>query len=179
MSDSQFLSVKDIRRITGWNPSVIYELLRNGVLPGVKDYPRWDENTREYVLVGSAGWRVKKSDFKKFLENNSNQNDPVIRRRNALVKLHAVARQIPYEFEEFYEIWKKNLKERERYVLERRYGVDGKPGATLKELSDELGLSRERIRQIQRGAEKKLIFEVRYGPRYPHPKGLVINDITS
>ena len=41
------------------------------------------------------------------------------------------------------------IPERYRYVLVRRYGIDNKDPATLAELSDELGLSRERIRQLQ------------------------------
>src|SRR5215210_6472343 len=41
------------------------------------------------------------------------------------------------------------LPERYRRVLVRRYGLDEKDPATLAELSDELGLSRERIRQLQ------------------------------
>src|SRR5215207_7442899 len=41
------------------------------------------------------------------------------------------------------------LPERYRYVLVRRYGLDDKDPATLAELSDELGLSRERARQLQ------------------------------
>ena len=42
-----------------------------------------------------------------------------------------------------------SLPQRYRYVLVRRYGLDGEDSATLAELSDELGLSRERIRQLQ------------------------------
>jgi RNA polymerase primary sigma factor len=41
------------------------------------------------------------------------------------------------------------LPERYRYVLVRRYGLDEKDPATLAELSDELELSRERVRQLQ------------------------------
>jgi RNA polymerase primary sigma factor len=41
------------------------------------------------------------------------------------------------------------LPERYRHVLMRRYGLDDKDPATLAELSDELGFSRERIRQLQ------------------------------
>jgi RNA polymerase primary sigma factor len=41
------------------------------------------------------------------------------------------------------------LPQRYRYVLVRRYGLDGKNPATLAELGDELELSRERIRQLQ------------------------------
>ncbi len=48
------------------------------------------------------------------------------------------------------------LPERARYVLVRRYGLDEKDPSTLAELSDELGVSRERVRQLQREAERML-----------------------
>jgi len=48
------------------------------------------------------------------------------------------------------------LPERCRYVLVRRYGLDDKNPATLAELSDELEISRERVRQLQRKAERVL-----------------------
>jgi RNA polymerase primary sigma factor len=43
--------------------------------------------------------------------------------------------------------------ERQRRVLVRRYGLDGEKPATLAELSEELSVSRERVRQLQREAE--------------------------
>ena len=48
------------------------------------------------------------------------------------------------------------LPERYRYVLVRRYGLDYKNPATLAELSDELEISRERVRQVQLKAEQVL-----------------------
>jgi RNA polymerase primary sigma factor len=48
------------------------------------------------------------------------------------------------------------LPERHRYVLLRRYGLDGGDVATLAQLSDELDISRERVRQVQREAERML-----------------------
>ena len=48
------------------------------------------------------------------------------------------------------------LPERQRYVLVRRYGLDEKDAATLAELSDELGVSRERVRKLQHEAEQAL-----------------------
>jgi RNA polymerase primary sigma factor len=48
------------------------------------------------------------------------------------------------------------LPERNRYVLIRRYGLDDQNTATLAQLSEELGVSRERIRQLQREAERML-----------------------
>ncbi len=48
------------------------------------------------------------------------------------------------------------LPERARYVLVRRYGLDDRDPATLAELGDELDISRERVRQLQREAERIL-----------------------
>ena len=48
------------------------------------------------------------------------------------------------------------LPERQRYVLIRRYGLDEHDTATLAELSDELSISRTRVRELQRDAEQHL-----------------------
>jgi RNA polymerase primary sigma factor len=50
----------------------------------------------------------------------------------------------------------KRLPERIRYVLVRRYGLDNWDHATLAELAAELGISRERVRQLQHKAEEML-----------------------
>jgi RNA polymerase primary sigma factor len=48
------------------------------------------------------------------------------------------------------------LPERHRHVLVRRYGLDDRKPATLADLSEELRVSRERVRQLQREAERML-----------------------
>ena len=48
------------------------------------------------------------------------------------------------------------LPERHQHVLIRRYGLGDRDTATLAQLSDELGISRERVRQLQREAERML-----------------------
>jgi len=48
------------------------------------------------------------------------------------------------------------LPERHQHVLVRRYGLDEHDAATLADLSDELGISRERVRQVQHEAERML-----------------------
>ena len=48
------------------------------------------------------------------------------------------------------------LPERHQYVLVRRYGLDERKPATLAELGEELKVSRERVRQLQREAEHVL-----------------------
>jgi RNA polymerase primary sigma factor len=50
----------------------------------------------------------------------------------------------------------KELPERERYILERRYGLDGRPAGSLEEVGAELGITRERVRQLQAAATEKL-----------------------
>jgi RNA polymerase primary sigma factor len=59
------------------------------------------------------------------------------------------------------------LPERHRRVLVRRYGLDGKEPATLAELSEELGVSRERVRQLQREAEGVLRDEGEHRSGFP------------
>ena len=46
--------------------------------------------------------------------------------------------------------------ERLFYILNERYGLSGKKTRTLQDISDEFGLSRERIRQLEEKAVKKL-----------------------
>jgi RNA polymerase primary sigma factor len=48
------------------------------------------------------------------------------------------------------------MSDRERRVLVRRYGLDDREPATLAEVGAELGVTRERVRQLQRKAERQL-----------------------
>ena len=49
-----------------------------------------------------------------------------------------------------------SLSFRERRVLELRYGLDGQAPATLEEVGEVFGVTRERIRQIEKGSLRKL-----------------------
>ncbi len=60
------------------------------------------------------------------------------------------------EIEAWVRQWLDELNERQRTVIERRYGFNGKDVATLEELAGELGVTRERVRQIQAEALEKL-----------------------
>ncbi len=59
------------------------------------------------------------------------------------------------------------LPERQRRILVRRYGLDGEKPATLADLSEELNVSRERVRQLQREAERTLRDEADFGHEPP------------
>ena len=48
------------------------------------------------------------------------------------------------------------LSEMEQFILIKRYGLDGEEAQTLEDIAKVYGVSRERIRQIQRKAERKI-----------------------
>jgi RNA polymerase primary sigma factor len=58
------------------------------------------------------------------------------------------------------------ISDRERRVLVRRYGLDDREPATLAELGAELGVTRERVRQLQRKAERGLRGRLVVSQRY-------------
>ncbi|MBP9697308.1 MAG: sigma-70 family RNA polymerase sigma factor, partial [Thermomonas sp.] len=45
--------------------------------------------------------------------------------------------------------WVSQLTDRQRLVVERRYGLGGRDVTTLEDIASDLGLTRERVRQIQ------------------------------
>ena len=52
--------------------------------------------------------------------------------------------------------WVWELNEKQRAVVERRFGLHGYRRATLEQIGDEIGVTRERVRQIQLDALKNL-----------------------
>ena len=52
--------------------------------------------------------------------------------------------------------WLAKLNEKQREVVERRFGLHGYENSTLEQVANELGVTRERVRQIQMDALKRL-----------------------
>ena len=52
--------------------------------------------------------------------------------------------------------WLSKLPDKQRIVVTRRFGLDNDDPATLETLADEMGITRERVRQIQQEALVKL-----------------------
>ena len=69
--------------------------------------------------------------------------DPSLLLQNSDVKRHI-------------ETWLAQLSDKQREVVERRFGLHGNEAATLEEIGVELGVTRERVRQIQLEAIKRL-----------------------
>jgi RNA polymerase nonessential primary-like sigma factor len=60
------------------------------------------------------------------------------------------------EVERYVREWLKQLNDKQRTVIERRYGLNGYEICTLEDLADSLNLTRERVRQIQIEALEQL-----------------------
>lgn len=54
------------------------------------------------------------------------------------------------------ETWIDQLSDKQQEVLSRRFGLRGYPISTLEEVGQEIGLTRERVRQIQVEALRRL-----------------------
>jgi len=64
------------------------------------------------------------------------------------------------ELEDYVTKWLAKLSDKQRWVVERRFGLNNHDTATLNELSKDLQISRERVRQILVGAQQKLAIEL-------------------
>ena len=63
---------------------------------------------------------------------------------------------LDHEVEHLVHTWMERLSEKQRFVIERRFGLNDHDISTLDDLAVELGLTRERVRQIQQEALVKL-----------------------
>ena len=124
-------------------------------------------------VAGRLGWSIEDvRDLKVSLWDASSLNEPLSSDADATEigeliedeRASEVAGTIIGEMEMDWlaEVVEK-LPERHRYVLIKRYGLGDQETATLAQLSEELGISRERVRQLQREAERTLRDEGEYG----------------
>lgn len=60
------------------------------------------------------------------------------------------------DLQEKLDLWLGQLNEKQRVVVERRFGLNGKERATLEQVGLEIGVTRERVRQIQIDALRRM-----------------------
>lgn len=90
--------------------------------------------------------------------------DPSLQLSEAIADERCVApeeRLYRTELEDYVSGWLAKLSDKQRWVVERRFGLNNHDAATLNELSQELQVSRERVRQILMDAQQKLASELR------------------
>ncbi|MFI4924160.1 MAG: RNA polymerase sigma factor RpoS [Vicinamibacteria bacterium] len=85
--------------------------------------------------------------------------DPTVTIADALADEDALAPELLLHhnaLERSVSVWLAELPSRQRHVIERRYGLNNAEVATLDVLSRELGITRERVRQVQVEALERL-----------------------
>jgi RNA polymerase primary sigma factor len=117
----------------------------------------------EGEVVERLGWTVEQvRDVKGTVPDAASLSRPVSKEDDSLLLedliVDGTLSEVPDAvIEEMEAAWLREaigrLPQKARYVLVRRYGLDGRDTPTLAELAAELGLSRERVRQLQREAE--------------------------
>jgi len=95
--------------------------------------------------IGSVDAPFGKDSEKPLLDSLADEaaDDPTLRVQNDDVKAHI-------------DEWLDQLNEKQREVVERRFGLHGYESSTLEEVAKELGVTRERVRQIQIDALRRL-----------------------
>ncbi len=125
-----------------------------------------DRNPKDEEVAERLGWTVDEvRDVKDAMPDATSLNQPLSQERDASElgefvedeRASDTAGQVMREMETAHlKEAIERLPDRARYVLVRRYGLDEQASATLAQLSEELGISRERVRQLQREAEQML-----------------------
>ena len=85
--------------------------------------------------------------------------DPELSVGESLADNHAETPEVQFETEEvktLLQAWIAALNDKQRRVICHRYGINDCEMMTLEELAEELGLTRERVRQIQVEALRQL-----------------------
>jgi RNA polymerase nonessential primary-like sigma factor len=119
--------VEDIAHLTGKSVDDVEDVLRLGAAPASLDAPL--------------------------------DADPESTLADLLVDLTAEAPDasaVRHELEACVHEWLTRLPDKQRMVIERRFGLDAQEPATLDALADEMSLTRERVRQIQQDALVRL-----------------------
>jgi RNA polymerase primary sigma factor len=131
----------------------------------------------EEEIAGWLGWTVEQvRDVKAAVPDATSLDKPVSNGSEASSLEDFIVDETHFDIpdaviEEMEAAWLRaaigRLPQKARYVLVRRYGLDDGDPPTLTEIAAELGISRERVRQLQCEAEFLLKTGTRRAPRRP------------
>jgi RNA polymerase primary sigma factor len=169
---SEALAVKN--RIVEMNLRLVVSIAKKRVFAGYDLGERVSDGNLALIQAVDGFDFAKGNRFSTYatraIHNQLVQNERShIRRRGRRLTLHEETLTAPahcvdeYERDEVLNLrrsvlwrWLRQLHERERWILANRYGLGGAPPRTLKDIGDELGITKERVRQIADRAHTKI-----------------------
>jgi RNA polymerase primary sigma factor len=138
-----------------------FELVSDGNMSLIRAVEKFDAN-RGFKFSTYASWAIMKN-FSRSIPEEKQRHDRFMTGHDELFESAPDNRSDVYEREsghrrsqEIVQGMLGRLNDRERRILISRYGIGGADEQTLEQLGRELGVTKERIRQIESRAQEKL-----------------------
>jgi len=138
-----------------------FELVSDGNMSLIRAVEKFDA-TRGFKFSTYASWAIMKN-FTRSIPEEKHRHDRFITGHEEMFEVAPDTRSDVYEQEsghrrsqEIVRGMLDRLNDRERHILVNRYGIGGADEQTLEQLGRELGVTKERVRQIESRAQEKL-----------------------
>jgi len=138
-----------------------FELVSDGNMSLIRAVEKFDV-TRGFKFSTYASWAIMKN-FTRSIPEEKHRRDRYVTGHDQMFEVAPDTRSDAYEQEsghrrsqEVVQGMLDRLNDRERHILISRYGIGGADEQTLEQLGRELGVTKERVRQIESRAQEKL-----------------------
>jgi RNA polymerase primary sigma factor len=138
-----------------------FELVSDGNMSLIRAVEKFDAG-RGFKFSTYASWAIMKN-FTRSIPEEKHRRDRFVTGHEEMFEIAPDIRSDAYEQEnghrrsqEIVQGMLGRLNDRERRVLVSRYGIGGADAQTLEQLGRELGVTKERVRQIESRAQEKL-----------------------
>jgi RNA polymerase primary sigma factor len=138
-----------------------FELVSDGNMSLIRAVEKFDAG-RGFKFSTYASWAIMKN-FTRSIPEEKHRRDRFVTGHEEMFEIAPDIRSDAYEQEtghrrsqEIVQGMLGRLNDRERRVLISRYGIGGADAQTLEQLGRELGVTKERVRQIESRAQEKL-----------------------
>jgi RNA polymerase primary sigma factor len=138
-----------------------FELVSDGNMSLIRAVEKFDAS-RGFKFSTYASWAIMKN-FTRSIPEEKHRRDRFVTGHDVMFEAAPDTRSDVYEQEKGHRRSQEivrgmlgRLNDRERQVLIGRYGIGGADSQTLEQLGRELGVTKERVRQIESRAQEKL-----------------------